>query len=401
MSTGGSLIGRRRVPRSTAVPTPVPVGLLVISQDAGRGRDQLLLLQLVRHLRASGTAVRLFLWEGGPLLGELRATGAEVQVVHELHEWRPGRLLQRLGRHREADRARGVRLRWRLARKRRTHPLVYVHGARAGRLLGYLGGDRVVVSHLHELSAPSDGALLDGLLAEHDATLVLERSDAFVVPEASVVEPVARAAGVGRGQVHVQRDYGDAALGRAPLALPVDPVLLVAVGTSDWWRAPDQVVPLFWQLRRRLPDQPLHLVWLCEDDDRDALWPLRHDLANAGLEQVVSVVRTAAPIDQLVFADVVVAVGRARDLEPVLADLQLAGRPVVVSDDGEAGERLGPQAVVVPYLDLDAAAGAIERLLREPPTTPSPAIATWAGADELVEALVELAHRGRRPPQRA
>lgn len=381
------------------MPPPDDLGLLLVSQDAGRGRHQLLLVQLLRHLAAEGVPTALVLWEGGPLLGELRAACPDVEVVDELHAWWPARLLQRLGRHLAADRLKGLRLRRRLRRRR--HEIVYVHGGRPARLVGYLDRTRPVVVHLHELEEVTDAEAVPAALAEvlgADAALVLGRADAAVVPEDHLVAPVAEATALPVERVQVQHEYGDVRMGRSALDLPEAATLLVAMGTSDWWRAPEQVVPLFWRLVERLPGHDLRLVWTCAEADAgaDALWPLRHDLAAAGLEGRVQVVPTDAPLDLLVLADVVLCVGRAADVQDHVPELLVAGRPVVVSDDGDLGRALGARAEVVPYLDLDAAAGATERLLAaaERPGRG----AGRSGAAELERTVRSLGGRGRRPP---
>lgn len=375
-------------------------GVLVVSRDAARRPHQVRLLQVVRLLRARGVEVALVLWDGGPLLGDLRATGADVQVVDELHEWAPGRFLQRLGRHRSADRLRAVRLRWRLWRTRRRHPVVYVHGERAARLLAYLVGERVVVLHLPEaVAGPAGEVELLPALSPPDAALVLARVDGVVVPDAALVAPAVAATGLDPDRVRSRADYGDVEVGRDRLDLPPGARVLVGLGTADWWRAPDPLVPLLWRLVRRAPELDLHLVWLCPADDPDVLWPLRHDLATAGLDDRVHLVSAGAPLDHLVLADVVLGVGRAADVEPYGADLVLAGRPVVVSDEGSVAAELDGLATVTPYLDVEAAAEAVLALLDRgrPPDGPGGRTGGWSGAGELLDAVAALAALGRRP----
>jgi hypothetical protein len=363
--------------------------MLVVSQDAERGRHQLLLLQLLRHLAAEGVPASLVLWEGGPLLGEMRDACPDVVVVDELHEWKPGRLLQRLGRHREADGLKGLRLRHRL--RRRPHPFVYVHGGRPARLVGYLDARRPVVLHLPELEPGADVAAVRSAVGV-DADLVLGRADGIVVAHADVAAVVATAASLASSQVAVVPTYGDRRAGRQALGVPAGATVLAAVGTGDWWRAPDQVVPLLWLLRKRLPDLGLRLRWLCAEDDPDGLWPLRHDLATAGLADVADVVVTTNPLDELLAADAVVAVGRGADLVPLLDDLVLAERPVVVSDE-VAARHLGAQALLVPYLDLEAAVDALATALRAGPgpAQPGRTDSDGGGAAHLVEAVRRLA----------
>lgn len=376
---------------------PVPSGLLVVSQDAARGRDQVRLAQVLRYLADRGTSVELFLWEGGPLLDDLAASCRAVHVVEEMHGWRPARILQAAGRHRAADRLKGLRLRAHLRRRSRRLPVVYLHGAVAGRMLGYLDGARPVVAHLHDLAEGPDP--LAGLLEAPDAELLLARIDAAVVPSPSLEPVVAQQAGLAPERVRVRREYGDTSVGRDQLGVPPDAAVVVAAGTEDWWRAPDPIVPIVWQVARRA-ETDVRLVWCCRHDEPEALWPLRHDLAAAGLEHRAQILPTAAAVDVLVLADVVLAVGRRGDLVPLADDLRFAGRPVVASDESGLAERLPGQAVEVPYLDLAAAVDAVLDVLGSGSggRAPAPEAARWTGAGQLLADVGTLAALGRRPP---
>jgi glycosyltransferase involved in cell wall biosynthesis len=353
-----------------------PRPLLLVGADAGRGADALFVLRLVRWLRAQGRPVEVLLWRGGPLLAQLRAQ-CSVELVDDLNRWWLARILQVVGLRSVAARLKGLRLRWSLWRRTRGRTTV-VLGAEAGRIVGYLVG------------SPPFATVLWGGVEELDAISVEDRAvllarSATVIAADQVGADELEAAGAPRGStvvvapflpVPASRAGGDAV--RRRLGLPDDAVVVAGAGTDDWWKAPDPFVVVAWEVQRRRPDLDLHFLWVCADDDPDGLWPLRHDVRAAGLEGRVHVATTVPLADPLSVADVVLVATRDASFRLVEHDVALAARPVVCADDGVVGDKLGDAALRVPYLDVDAMATAVLRVLED---------------DALAASLADAAHQ--------
>jgi glycosyltransferase involved in cell wall biosynthesis len=369
--------------------------LLLVAHDAGRGEMPLFVLRFVRWLHQHDHDVRVLLWRGGPLLSELR-TLAPVEVVDDLNRWWFARLLQVVGLRAVAARVKGLRLRLslRLLARGRT---VLVVGAEAGRAVGYLGGGGAVVTSL-----PGGRRSLDAL-SPADRAALLARSDGVLVRDEAAVAELAGHDEVPADRLRVvppsmplpaaSSSPGGA---RRRLGIPEDAVVVAGTGTDDWWRAPDPFVVVAWQLRHRRPDLPLHFLWACADDDEDGLWPLRHDVENAGLTERFHLATDPPAADDLVAADVLVVATREESLRQVALDVALAARPVVVSAAGDVAAALGEGAVVVPPLDLDGAVEAVLALLDDPARAAALALAAhqhlgWArdAAESAPQALLD------------
>lgn len=339
--------------------------LLLVAHDAGRGELPLFVLRLVRWLGQHDHDVRVLLWRGGPLLAELR-TLARVELVDDLNRWWLARLLQVVGLRAVAARAKGLRLRLSLRRLARGRTVLVV-GAEAGRALGYLGGGGTVVTSL-----PGGRPSLDAL-APADRGVLLARSGGVLVGDEAAAAALAARSEVPEDRIRVVPPFmplpapsasPDGA--RRRLGIPDDAIVVAGIGTDDWWRAPDPFVVVAWQLCQRRPDLPLHFLWVCADDDEAALWPLRHDVDNAGLADRFHLGTDPPAADDLVAAALVVVSTREESVRQVALDVVLAARPVVVSATEEAAAALGAGALVVPPLDLEGTVDAVVGLLDDP-----------------------------------
>lgn len=340
--------------------------VLLVAHDADRGAEQLFLLRLARWLATQpGVEVEVLLWQGGPLLADLRST-CPVRVVDDLNRWWVARVLQLVGLRAVGARLKGLRLRAWMWRARRRSSRIFVHGASAGRVLAYaVGASLPVVAHLVD-----EGRPWTDLVAAEDWAALLRVSKGFVVPDEASRVVLVDDHGVDPARIRVEELFvpavgtgGRPAGGRQALGIPEGAVVVGATGTDDWWRAPEPVVPIVWQLCRRRPDLDVHVLWTCYDDDEDALWPLRHDVANAGLADRFHVVAAPSSLAHLELSDVVLLTSRPDAFRAVSLELGLAAKPVVCFENGVTERVLGDAAVAVPYLDLEAAADAVLGLL--------------------------------------
>lgn len=341
-----------------------PNHLLVVAHDADRGAEQLFLLRMVAALRDQpGWEVEVLLWQGGPLLAQLR-TLAPVRVVDDLNRWWLARLLGLVGLRPLGARLKGLRLRawmWRSARRFR---VVLAHGARAGRPFAYAVRPLPVVVHL-----PGDGRAWeaegedwDTLVGAARGVVITEDAGRRRLEELGVDRPVEQLPSVVPASV-------PASVGshrREQLGIPTDALLVGATGTEDWWRAPEPVVPVLWSLVQRRPDLDVHVLWACYEDDEEGLWPLRHDVRNAGLEDRVHIVAAASSLELLELCDLVLLATRPDTFRVVGVEVALAAKPVICFADGVADVALGDAAVSVPYLDVEAMGDALARLVDDP-----------------------------------
>lgn len=298
-------------------------------------------------------------WEPGPITEDLR-TCATVQVLAELNTWRPARAAEVLRLQRLAQALKGLRLRWWLLR-RRDVDVMYINGADSARILGFetRSGPPVVVHvhRMHELAA----------LSTDDRTLVARRAARVLVSEEPIAEVVAQDLGVPGWKIR-RHDYLVVGAGQLPasdlpptrsdLGFADGDVVIGGTGTTDWWAAPDQFVLLAWELRRRRPGLALRFLWIAGTADERTVWPLHHDLANAGVADVTIVSTDDRPLDLLGLMDVLVLSTREPGHE--LLTLEAASRDIpVVLTDNLATEVLGDElAEIVAYLDVDQLAEA-------------------------------------------
>ena len=379
---GGDLAGGG-VPGDPATKPTTPTHVFLVALDAERGSDSYVLLSVLGALRDAGIETELLLWRHGPLLDEMRGL-CRVRVVDDLTRSPVDRVLRMVGLSMIANRVTGARLRRWLWQATRRYPSIWVRGLPAARIVRSTPLDARVVVQLDD--ADPVGA---EPLGDRDWGLVLARVAGFVVPtEAGRTALVAE--GVGTERIRVQAELGplralsvdEAAPARAAaepliaeerrrrraeLDVPEDAVLIGSTGTHDLWKAPEPIVAFAWALRRRLGDRPVHFLWLCHDlDDADGLWPLRHDIENAGLSEVFHVAEADTLFSQFALCDLLVLSGRPDAFAMIRAELAMWARPVVCYRNGVTEAALGAGALAVDYLDVEGLAAAVADVLDDP-----------------------------------
>lgn len=371
--------GPEGVPATTPVP---PTRVHLVALDAERGSDTYILLSILRWLRDAGIETEVLLWRHGPLLDEMRSI-CQVRVVDDLTRSPVDRLLRMVGLSMVANRVTGARLRRWLWQAVRRAPSLWVRGLPAARVVRSTPLDARVVVQLAEGEVvgperigPRDWDLVrarvagflvptdagrDALVAEGvtpDRIRVQDELDVVRVPSA---EPSAVATQV---DADPPIDEATRRRRRAELGVPEDAILIGSSGTHDWWKAPEPIVAFAWALRRRLGDRPIHFLWLCHDlDDADGLWPLYHDIDNAGLSDVFHVVEADTLFSQLGLCDLLVLTGRPDAFAMLRAELAMWARPVVCYRNGITEIALAGGALPVDYLDVEGLAEAVAEVL--------------------------------------
>jgi glycosyltransferase involved in cell wall biosynthesis len=347
-----------------------PGHVVVVTRDGALDGDQLFLLYFLRWLAtATDVAPDVLSWHEGALTADLREV-SPVRVVAELDRWRPARVFEVLRVRRAAQVLKGLRLRWWLLRRRRAD-VIYVNGLEAARIVAYLPErhPRVVV-HVHdagELDAPG--------LSPADLASIVERTRTFVAATDETAAALQDRLGLPPERIRRHDHFVAGADNlpastrrptRADLTLGPDDVVVGGIGTPDWWAAADQFVLLAWSLRRLRPDVAWRFLWIAGDDDERLLWPLRHDLANAGVDDVTVIGTGRRPLDHLGVLDVLVLATRVEAQELVALEAGALGVPVVATDNLAATGAIAELAEVVPYLDGAALAEAVVGLVEDP-----------------------------------
>lgn len=261
--------------------------ILFIGHDANRAGAQLVLLNLMRLLKAEGYAMRLLLGEGGPLLDDYRAicpvtvwASASPHVVGAVAD----KVLDKLGlwqplHERQAGRQRAA-VRGELALD--SVDLVFVNTVTSSRWFGQLAipVKTPVVTFVHELAMsvrmytrPDELARLLGrtnhLLAVSEATArYYEEQHGFdparitrftLIDTPALVEAVRQA----RQQPDLMGELG----------LPTDALVVGGCGNAEWRKGNDLFVTLARQVIGRAADSDVHFVWVGMPPG-----PLRDDL---------------------------------------------------------------------------------------------------------------------------
>ena len=363
-----------------------PRRVYVIGFDAERGAETFFLLRVLRWLRAAGVEVELLLWRHGPLLGELREV-CRVRVVDDLTRSWIDRLLRMVRLDALGVKVKGLRLRIWMWQASRRFPHTLVRGIRSARALKYTPRPLPAVVHLSEEERPWRDQV-----SEAEWRTILATAGGFIVPDADARDLLV-ADGVAEAKVAIQegfvpdvtlsriaeptepteptgaspRDLTKIGAGRRALGVPESAILICGTGTEDWWRSPEPFVAFAWGVAQRFADAEIHFLWLCHDiDDEDALWPLRHDIANAGMTDRFHLATVTVLLEQFELCDLVVLTGRPDTFSVISGELRLSARPVVCFANGATERELGDAAVAVPYLDVEAAVDAVEHLLEDP-----------------------------------
>lgn len=341
----------------------------VLVTDLEEGPVNRAVLQILPWLRAEAVDdVRvLSVMDGG-----IRRRFAAVTPVTAANEYRPRRpstLLREMCLGGVAEKARSVGLRRRLGAGS-----VYLADVGAARLLHWVAPSARVVGHLRR----DDGARLAALDPEDRA--VLRRVDHWVVDDEAGSE-VSEVFGIDGAQttrfretVPLERLWPQAlATTRAERRLlletefgvPADTALVCSGGHIDFWHQTDVFLQFCWSVHLAHPDADAHFVWLAEDSTERMLWPLRHDIAHAGLDRWIHVVDRDPPplLECVAAADVFVRTNRHEMELAVSAAMGTIGTPRVEFDSGDGASE---GRVTVPWMDVQAMRDMVLGILEDP-----------------------------------
>ncbi len=350
-----------------------PKKVLFISHDASRTGAPLLLLRLLRWLKAqSDISFEILLCQGGELENAFAAI-APVSVLHK-NMGRPG-IATRL-RELFSD---GVSKRLRQAGIERHSlsdiGLIYSNTIVNGDILEALSVlNCPVITHVHELEnaiqawggseniakvrrytrhyiAVSE-AVKRNLVEQHQ----IPESKISVVPGFLSIEELDEA------RASPQENL------RQQLGIAADAPVVCSAGTLGWRKGGD----IFIQLTRHVLQEaaePVHFLWIGADKKKDFFTEIQHDVKKMGIEQYVHFIETTPePLRYMACCDVLVVVSREDSFSLVCLEAAALGKPVVCFDaTGGIQEFVEDDAgFVVPYLDVPAMAAKVVTLLRNP-----------------------------------
>ena len=366
------------------------MSILLIGHDANRAGAQLVLLNLMRLLKAEGFQMHLLLGEGGPLLAEYRSVCPVIlwpekppYVVGALADKVLGKLGLWQSFHRKQLKAHQQAMRAQLSLD--SVDLVLVNTVTGSHWFGQLDiPDTIpVVTFVHELdmsvrmyTQPDELAYLlrrtNQLLAVSKATArYYEQQHGFdpnritlytLIDTPALESAVQRA----REQPNIY----------AALGLPATALLVGGCGNAEWRKGNDLFVTLARQVISRIEkdndgfaaNRPVHFVWVgmpagsLRDD-------LLLDIRKAGLTgQVHLIPPTPDVLRYMSRFDVFLLCSREDPYPLVVFEAGLCGVPVVCFEGaGGAPELVETDGgFVVPYLDLDAMSDRVIELLRQP-----------------------------------
>jgi glycosyltransferase involved in cell wall biosynthesis len=369
--------------------------LLLIGHDANRAGAQLVLLYLMRLLKAEGVGMHLLLGNGGPLVDAYRALAPltiwPATNSHVINA-QADKVLGKLGLWEQQALRKARQQQRRIAGELRLNEfdavlVNTVSGAKWLRQLS-LPNHVPVVAYLHELTMSvqlyTDPADLRFLLDRAQHLLTVSQATAafyqtrFNVPDHYIslftlidVEAI-------RERVRIVQDR--AAFRTSPgvssntvpgleqnAARPQTTITVGGVGNAEWRKGNDLFVTLA-RMVNQLPGPPVDFEWVGMPASplRDDLW---HDVEKADLTNRVRFVPpTPDVLAHMTAFDIFLLCSREDPYPLVVLEAGACGLPVVCF----AGAGGAPELVeadggaVVPYLDLGAMAHALRTLANDP-----------------------------------
>jgi glycosyltransferase involved in cell wall biosynthesis len=348
--------------------------ILFLNHSASRNGASILLLHLLQWLRANSDFRLVVLSNGGgPLIDDFRA-------VATTRVWRNPlfflRALKKPWAMALRSRLEGALLR--ACFGRRHYDLVYANTAATWNQVAALGlSQGALLWHIHELSYA-----LRLTLGDERARTMLSTAARVVAVSEPVVDSLTR-------QFAVLPDRVDLVHGFVPLrevtasehqALrqrilaelewPADSFVVGACGGLGWRKGSD----LFLQIARRLQRSDaagsLRFLWVGGGGKAETeSLQFMHDLQALGLDAVCRRVASTANVDDYYSAMDVFALTSREDPFPlVMLEAAMHGVPTVCFASAGGGPEFvaGDAGIVVPYLDLDAFVGAVDRLRTAP-----------------------------------
>jgi glycosyltransferase involved in cell wall biosynthesis len=252
--------------------------------------------------------------------------------------------------------------------------LVYSNTITNGSLLESLAYlDCPVICHVHELEY-----CMKYLTAPGNTESIRRHTNHYVAVSEAVRKNIVKEMGVSDEKIELVHEFIPALPNLKPdrvskarkcLGVPDNAIIVGASGTTDWRKGPDVFVQLASAVRRRMPERPIHFVWVGGEKSGPNFGALWYDVQHLALEDVVHFIgHQKHPLELFSLFDVFALTSR-EDPYP-LVNLEAASlmKPIVCFDgSGGAPEFVEDDCgFVVPYLDVKTMAEKVAELVEKP-----------------------------------
>jgi glycosyltransferase involved in cell wall biosynthesis len=345
--------------------------ILALGHDAHRAGAQIVLLHILRWLRANYEAdITLVLTEGGELVDEYSSVLPTTVLPEEA----------------TADGRRDPpSLRGRIRKRRRPRPtsfdpgsadIIYANSAACAGLAADLVAKAgcPAINHIHELDM--------GIRRASSVTRFRAASrhlDRYIAVSRAVEENLVANYGIAPeridripGGIPLPKDVVTAerrAKLRRELGIQPEAFVVGGCGTPEWRKGPDVFLLVAKALERAPRDRPVHFLWVGGGPGQ--LRPVKHDLDRLALGELVTFVgRRPDPLTYFALFDAFLLTSREDPFPLVCLEAAALGAPTVCfAGAGGMPEFVEDDAgYVVPYLDIEAAADRLGALVESEDT---------------------------------
>ncbi|MCM8831906.1 MAG: glycosyltransferase family 4 protein [Candidatus Omnitrophica bacterium] len=152
------------------------------------------------------------------------------------------------------------------------------------------------------------------------------------------------------------------------LEIPLEAFIVCACGSVDWRKGPDLFIQLAYAVYRKKTRIPVYFLWIGGGETK-YLFQLLYDAKKLGIDKFIYFLGAQQdPLDYFLICDVFVSTSREDPFPIVCLEAASLGKPILCFDKaGGAKEFVENDAgFVIPYLDIEAMADAIIKLLNSP-----------------------------------
>ncbi|UCG13684.1 MAG: glycosyltransferase [Deltaproteobacteria bacterium] len=350
--------------------------VLFVFHNATRTGAPILLFSFLKWFRANaGIPFLILVVEGGALQPDLAELASVWVWKRQLYGKRGlvGSAVHRFGLAGLSERMRHSVVAKRLADE--NIGLIYSNTAANGEVLDALAGLRCpVICHVHELEF-SIRHYRSGL---ENFRKVVQHTHHYIAASQAVKDNLVRNHGISEKAVDVIHGFlphqshlaaneksAERRL-REQLNIPEKAFIVGASGSTLWQKGPDLFVQLAHRLSQRPGKYPVHFLWVGGKTQGREVGSLLHDVKNLGLgERIHFIGAKSNPLDYFGLFDVFALVSREDSFPLVMLECASLGKPIVCfAGSGGATEFVDDGCgSVVPYLDIEAMAERIWRLL--------------------------------------
>lgn len=355
--------------------------ILFISHDANRAGGQIVLLQLLQHLKQRGVSMHLLLCSDGPLEDDFRALLPTTRLPRLGDVYLNGilsQLLRILGFENSLKQW-ILERRWRKFRDymiAQDFGLIFVNtigSAAAYHQLNFLAAPTVLFAHelemsIKKFSAPSD---MDYLMSRTNHLIVVSKAVAnyFYKNYQYPHHQTSTFQIIDAPQILKNIEEGKKVDIRKKMGLPNDAILVGGCGHAEWRKGNDVFMMVAQQVIKRCKTKPIYFVWVGMNPHSELYDVQRFDAEKMGIaDRIIHVGLTSEVFQYLSQFDVFALTSREDPYPLVVLESALAAKPIVCFDKaGGTPELVETDAgFVVDYLDGTQMSDRIIELIENP-----------------------------------